>query len=41
MIGWIRMPEAVTGMKSSKAAVFFAQNSDREENERKNHTVNR
>lgn len=34
MIGWIRMPEAVTGMKSSKAAVFFAQNSDREENER-------
>lgn len=34
MIGWIRMPEAVTGMKSSKAAVFFEQNSDREENER-------
>ena len=34
MIGWIRMPEAVTGMKSSKAAVFFDQNSDREENER-------
>ena len=34
MIGWIRMPEAVTGMKSSKAAVFLAQNSEREENER-------
>lgn len=34
MIGWIRMPEAVIGMKSSKAAVFFEQNSDREENER-------
>ena len=34
MIGWIRMPEAVTGMKSSKAAVFLIKIVIEKENER-------
>lgn len=35
MIGWIRMPEAVNGMKNSKdAAVMLAGNGGREANER-------